>query len=366
MFFTRATKAFSPEGDPSVTVTDTAPIVADKPLSASDIFQQAIEHIGGDTENIDVSNSVDGVPLNTENKTTITEGVVTENKDTQATDEDLPLYVFEGKVMGKHQSIPIKTKEDLDRVIQRGEAAKHVIPEFKRLREENTQLKSRAERADVFDNMVANAPREFLDILSESIDETALAEFVYDKFQTFQKFSKMSEEEIARERKITQADKLLREREKLQNESLAQQKRNEEQSIQLDYKKLVNWRDAASSKYKTKLDPTLHAWFDGQMKNVIMSYRSTLKDGQSADVQKLQRQLDETIAPLLNMMPKKNLDKQVHESLKTKSDTATRELQNLGRSQAGSKQTDNKPMSSQSIWEALKSAANDGSLKIKS
>lgn len=327
--------------------------------TADDVFNQATKDIDEGMEDEPVIDDDGNIVENSPDNTKI------ETKPEQLDNTELPLYVFQGKVMGKDQSLVIETQQQLDKIISQGQAAKQIIPEFKRLREENNVLRSKAERADNLDTLVTKDPKAFLDSIAENLDENVLADWVYDRFEEFKKLANMSDEERLRERKVKQADRLLREREMLAKESEAAQKRNEEAKINLEYKRLSNWRDDIQTKLRTKVDPTLHPWVDAQIKSVMISYNNTLKSGEEINLAKLNKMIDFTMAPLFERLSKKDMDKTVRNTLNEKSNTATRELQNHTRQQTTKPTNKTEPLTSDDIWNRIGSLVGAGKLRLE-
>lgn len=334
------------------------------PLTADDIFSRAAEELSEDLPDEEVPADDEGTD---DSDTPVVKKEAPADDPAKLSEaSELPLYVFEGKVMGKDLAIEIKTKKDLDKLISQGAAAKHVIPEFKRLREENAVLKTKADRADVFDKLVTTQPKEFLDNVSDSLDEDTLADWVFEKFHYFKKLAAMTEEDRTKERSLLAANKLLRERDQQLKESEEIKKRNHVAAVDLEVKRLKSWREESKSKYGSKIDAQWHPWVDQQIKNVMMNYKSQLKDGESVNLTRMSRLLDDTLAPLLASIPKKNVDKTVRKTLDDKSNTATRELQNLARTQSSGNSSPKKPMTSNDIWGGIAAAIDSGQLKLES
>ena len=245
-------------------------------------------------------------------------------------DDGLPLYVFKETVGDREIELNIENKEQLDHYLKRAAIAPEIFKENKQLKTEVATFKERAADADEFDRMVAEEPVEILNAIIEDMNEDQLTEWVKDLSAHLQQ----SAEQKEYFRKLRQAEYVLRNQERQQQQQQQFEQKRMQAIEQENIKQVQNWRQNEFQKWSNKLPAETHAILSDMIDDQLAYASRLANEGQDVDLITLTNRLARYANTIAGSQ--KSINKKVGQATQAARQQATNKLQaSTNRMQAG-------------------------------
>jgi hypothetical protein len=244
-----------------------------------------------DTENQEISGSEAG-------------GSLPKQSPTDASKQVTPFsaYEFKGKVNGEEIAQKFESKKDLDLAIARGIQAPKIYEALQAAKKDISKLKGDAEWAQDLQALAKDSPEEFFEnVVEELMDERQLAIWVHKKYTEYKRLSDLPEAELARERQLQAANKLMKEqayheKSRQASEAAAAKARSEQETVALH-----SWASKEKQIWEAKLPEHLRGSIDDYMRTVAIVAKSHLDKGEEYGLKEMSNHLKKLLLPLTNI-----------------------------------------------------------------
>jgi hypothetical protein len=286
-----------------------------------------------------------------------------EQSPTGASKQDAPFspYEFKGKVNGEEIAQKFESKKDLDVAIARGIQAPKIYEALQSAKKDLAALKADAEWAQDLQALAKEDPKEFFEnVVEELMDEKELAEWVYHKYQEYTRLANLSPEEMAREKQLKAADKLMREQAyheqtRKASEAAAAKARSEQEKVEL-----MSWANKEKQAWMQKLPPSMQNNMDQYIQTVAIVARARLDAGEQYGLKEMSNHLKQLLSPLTSTPQNPAQVKREEANRGAANAQANKEaLQNLAANSAKRNQPSTKK-SRQNMWQDIKKMATSG------
>lgn len=286
-----------------------------------------------------------------------TGGSLPKQSPTDASKQVTPFspYEFKGKVNGEELAQKFETKKDLDLTIARGIQAPKIYEALQAAKKDISALKVDAEWAQDLQALAKESPDEFFDnVVEELMDERQVALWVHKKYTEYERLAKLPEGELARERQLKAADKLMKEqayheKSRLASEAAAAKARSEQETVAL-----MSWASKEKQFWESKMPEHLRSSLDDYMRTVAIVAKSKLDKGEQYGLKEMSDHLKRLISPLTNITQNPSQTKREEATRGAANAQANKEaLRNLATEQA--QQQRNAPRKSRAdMWKDVK------------
>lgn len=274
----------------------------------------------------------------------------------QANVEDWKPYKYEDEY---GNSIELKSKEDMNTIIQKGVYAEQVYKNAKELEQRLAEQQETVELWNHFEKLRSENPgeliKEMLWEMSPQDGATVLMEFA--------KLYEGGEEGFAQAKKLREYDLMQKQQER---EALLQEKRaalEAEQYEKQTVQAVENWMGASDAKWKAKLPAEYHDFVDEQINLVLQAANSKLHQGQDIKLSELNAMLDKSLSKVAAALSSSKTNSIIGKQVEANKTAATSRVQNATASvPAKPAQDKSKPLSVEEKWKRIEEGIKNGTI----
>jgi hypothetical protein len=271
-------------------------------------------------------------------------------------------YEFKGKVDGEDVSQTFKSKKEMDIALARGIQAPKIFNALKDAKADLAKYKADAEWANDLQSLATERPEEFFEhVVEELVPIEKLANWVAQKHADYVALANMSQAERARELKLREHDKLLKEQAfSREQQAKAEQAKaaalHEQEKVQL-----ATWRQKEVAKWEKNLPESVKPRMDKYIRAVLLEAQAHINAGNDFTLRDMSASLEEMLQPLINMTQNPSaLKKEEAKKVEDRKQSETQKLRNMSATSEPQKK-----MSINDVWANATKMAINGAKQVK-
>jgi hypothetical protein len=264
-------------------------------------------------------------------------------------------YEFKGKVNGEEISQKFESKKDLDVAIARGIQAPKIYEALQAAKTDIAKLREDATWASDLQSLLKESPKDFFEhVVEELMPEEELMNFVHSKYHEYSRLAALSPEELARERKLKAADKLMQEQTLAEQRRQVAEKAETQARLQQERAQVMDWKNKERQYWEAKLPAHLKANLDEYMQAAMMTAQAHLNAGKQYTMKDMSTHLKKLLSPLASNTQNPTQSKREEaRSNQSQAEANKKKLQDLARGQDAQPQRPR--LKREDMWKKLKS-----------